>query len=240
MELFLKGINYDNNKHKVLNIDDNNNIKIDSTVAQKMLDIYNQTLIIKNFRLFNDIRYQRNQGNCYSLSTNDYTSNINNITNHILQIFNDNVNYTVYLYFVNFTISNSTDAQYKTGLRIIKTSTKTTNYNETTAVNFSNLKLNGNNIPSNIIATNKTTNITTDTNDNINGTLYSKFINTNNAWTIFDKINDIKFQDEFIEIPSGYGLNFNIFNSSYVYYSINAKILVLPSNIKFPKTKFLE
>ena len=242
MEIFLRGMNYDNNRPHVLNIDDNNNIRIESSVMDKINKIYNQSLILKNYKLYNDLRYHRNQGNCYSVNVFNYSSNINNISNNVFQIFNRNnsPNYKVFVYFIKFTMSNSTDISTTSGLRLFKATTECTK-SPMSNTNISNLNLNGPEIPDNIKFYNKPTqselqNSSINAKNNI---LYSKLAKFNNNWQRFEKLEDIDLQEEMIEIPPGYGLNFNVIESTYIYYTFIAKLLVLPETNEFPMANFL-
>lgn len=132
----VQGINKITNKTNTLNIDDEGNLKIDESGILSQLS---QTMnYLKNFTIDNDIRYLRNQGNCY-MTTYGFVGT--SALKTPISLWNPSGSgKTLYVYRINASIDNDASNDYATRLILYSAGAQTTGG---TAGSKNNLKLSG-------------------------------------------------------------------------------------------------
>ena len=231
MEVLAKGRNYDNNQPKILNVNDNGELKTE--MNDKLDSIENNLNWINKYNILNDIRMLRNKGFCYNLSVN--ISSTDQYTN-VLELFNKSTsNYNIYLYNISYTLSNTTEYYVETRVRLYDTITSISG----SSITPTNLKINGNTLPSDITCKNSLVNTL---NNNKNLLLNSVRFTTQ---TEVEVVEYEEFLKEMIEIPAGHGIvcrleQYNIGSQpSYnnLHFSINLRFFIMDNNYSYPFTE---
>lgn len=229
MEAFAKGRNYNTNEPKILNVNDNGELKTE--LNSKLDEIESNFKWVNKYNILNDIRMIRNKGFCYNFST---FGNTNAETKPIFEIFNNTTsNYKLYIYNISYAISNISPNYVQVKIRFFKTTSITSGTNISSSA--SNLKVNGDSLPSDISIRNAQSSITVNRNILLNNV---RFTNS----TELELLDYNEFMEEMIEVPPGVGFACILEQANYaslndLNYSTNIRFFIMNKEYDYPFTE---